>query len=68
LGLRVVDLLARSQDEFDAEASRRAGAERRSLSSQPRAVRELHALRQARRRSEPPRVAAPSTTVLLRAA
>ncbi|MEV7964070.1 helix-turn-helix domain-containing protein [Oerskovia paurometabola] len=72
LGLRVVDLLARSQDEFDAEASRRAGAERRSLSSQPRAVRDLHALAASPRRSAPPARSVtsgtPTTTVLLLAA
>lgn len=72
LGLRVVDLLARSQDEFDAEASRRAGAERRSLSSQPRAVRELHALAAPPRRSSSPARSVtsgtPTTTVLLLAA
>jgi transcriptional regulator with XRE-family HTH domain len=68
LGLRVVDLLARSQDEFDAEASRRAGAARRSLSSQPRAARELHVLAPARRRSAPEREGAPTASVLMLAA
>ena len=69
LGLRVVDLLARSQDEFDAEANRRAGVERRSLTSRPRAARDLHALGAAQRRSAAPvRSTTPTTTVLLLAA
>ncbi|MBE7699653.1 helix-turn-helix transcriptional regulator [Oerskovia sp. Sa1BUA8] len=69
LGLRVVDLLARSQDEFDAEAARRAGVERRSLTSQQRAARELHALGASPRRSSAPvRTTTPTTTVLLLAA
>lgn len=66
LGLRVVDLLARSQDEFDAEAARRVGAERRSLSSRPRAARELHALATSPRSAS--RQGTPSTTVLMLAA
>jgi transcriptional regulator with XRE-family HTH domain len=68
LGLRVVDLLARSQDEFDAEAARRVGAERRSLTSTPRAARELHALAPARRRSSPSGEGAPTRPVLMLAA
>ena len=68
LGMRVVDLLARGQDEFAAEDTRRAGGERRTLTSRPRAVSELHPLDTARRRSSPQRSAAPSATVLLLAA
>ncbi|MFF3065735.1 helix-turn-helix domain-containing protein [Oerskovia sp. NPDC057915] len=71
LGLRVVDLLARSQDEFDAEAARRAGAERRSLTSQPRGVRELHVLAASPRSARPSRSVTggtPTMTVLLLAA
>ncbi|MFD6094152.1 helix-turn-helix domain-containing protein [Oerskovia sp. NPDC060338] len=68
LGLRVVDLLARSQDEFDAEANRRAGVERRSLTSRPRAERELHALGTPRRSAAPVLSTTPTTTVLLLAA
>ncbi|MEK8227887.1 helix-turn-helix transcriptional regulator [Oerskovia sp. M15] len=50
LGMRVVDLLARGQEEFDAEASRVAGVERRTLTSQSRAGRERIALGTARGR------------------
>ncbi|OCI32712.1 helix-turn-helix domain-containing protein [Oerskovia enterophila] len=68
LGLRVVDLLARSQDEFDAEANRRAGVERRSLTSRPRAARELHALGPTPARTASSRQSVSTTTVLLVAA
>ena len=68
LGLRVVDLLARSQDEFDAEANRRAGVERRSLTSRPRAARDLHALGPAPARTASSRQSVSTTTVLLLAA
>ena len=68
LGLRVVDLLARGQDAFDAEAARRAGVERRSLTSQARGAREIHALAATSRRSADPRRSTPTTTVLALAA
>jgi len=67
LGLRVVDLLARGQDEFDAEAARRAGVERRSLTSQPGGAREVRASGRSGRRTLPVR-GTPGPTVLLRAA
>ncbi|MHA7133355.1 helix-turn-helix domain-containing protein [Oerskovia turbata] len=68
LGLRVVDLLARSQDAFDAEAARRAGVVRRSLTSRPQVAGAPHALADARRRGSSTRAAAPPASVLMLAA